>query len=206
MTDCDIKRNNGLKLYSIFTASVSQSVSKEEVEKYLISSVLKDGYIVGYLDNKIATGVYEKGELKDVDGKVIPIEYAKQIRIFNKNQEILINRQQGGSYLIRNRRDATNESAEFKKTFVVDAHQALWGTKRSEHNGYIEISENQVSPIVIPKAGINIPVPAENNAQPLCFIKTRNYVRFDGGQAGYVDFRFVDFVSKEDLPQEVKNC
>lgn len=80
-----------------------------------------------------------------------------------------------------------------KDIYVVDAHQAMFGTKNeSISNSFTKISEERVAPLILPFENIKL----ENNdkIKTRVFVKTRNYIGYnDVHQATYVDCRFMGF-------------
>jgi len=189
---------NGLVLHSI----------KSREEKVVIKS-LNDalsvfnstGYVIAYLDYKVLIGKVNNNGLEFYNNEKIEEKYIQRLRLFNDDRELLIWRNNDG---LKGRLRIDGDGEDTKDTFVVDACQVLWGTKKDKlGNGWIKLFEDRGTELIIP---YNEDV-VINEGKRL-FIKTRNYVsttpdenqekpadyRF---QARYTDCRFIGFNSTE---------
>lgn len=180
-------KENGLKLHSVKTKT-------KQYPKSDFYSLVKNwgndrGYFVAYLDYKVLIGKFcneaFQGEKFD-DPKFI-----QKMRLFNKSKELYIWRKNENSFCGKLRIDGEGEDWD-----VIDAWQALYGTRCEEKNAGTLLSEERGTEIVIPFSGI------KESDLPIR-IHTRNYIGYNElGQAGYEDCRFVAFTNKDRKPLE----
>jgi len=157
------------------------------------------GYFVSYLDYAVILG---KWESSGKDTILISLTTTKfyykllhKIRLFNKELEILLLKQDDISDRFKGRIRIDNYSAErnyFEPKPIIECKQALFGTRfESIAPGEGKLTEERGTEIILPFDNLNGIGPDE----PV-FIKIRNYVNYhkDTGQAFYEDFRFVSFI------------
>jgi len=185
---------NGLELYLIKSKAEPFSINNLEHALSLFNST---GYIIAYLDYRVLIGKVNNNGFEFYNNEKIEEKYIQKLRLFNDDRELLIWRNNDG---LKGRLRIDGDGEDTKDTFVVDACQVLWGTKKDKlGNGWIKLYEDRGTELIIP---YNEDV-VINEGKRL-FIKTRNYVsttpeenqenhadyRF---QARYTDCRFVEF-------------
>lgn len=182
-------KENGLKLDSV----------KSKAELYFGSdfdSLVKlwgndKGYFIVYLDYSVLIGKFCNGAFQGE--KFDDPKFIQKIKLFNKSKELYIWRKDENAFSGRLRVDGEGE----KSVDVIDAWQALYGTRSKEEGGATFLSEDRGTNLVLPFTGLN-----EENDLPVR-IYTRNYIGYNElGQAGYEDCRFVAFTNKGRKPLE----
>ncbi|MCL4440396.1 MAG: CRISPR-associated protein Csx19 [Firmicutes bacterium] len=142
---------------------------------------------VVYLDYKILIGRVEQGKLSFYENEVFEPKYLKQIRIFNKAQELYLWRR-ADLFRGRFRQDSLGQGTEY-----VEVKQVLWGS-RSENlsHGWIKLCEDRGIELILPwdePDGLN-----RKNPKDRVGLLSRNYIDYtETAQAGYTDCRFIDF-------------
>jgi len=185
---------NGLEMLEIKTeaTTVSAISNLNEINKYIKSY----SYVVAYLDYKVLIGSYSSGSFNFPVDKLDELKYIQRMRIFNKNEELLIWRS-NGEWKGRYRKDDING----KGTNVVDNNQVLFGTRYpDEKHPPLEnltiITEDRGTEIKLPFKVESLD--EKKNKKNRVKIKTRNYIDFnETHQATYVDSRFIEFTFGE---------
>ncbi|MCX7724556.1 MAG: CRISPR-associated protein Csx19 [Thermodesulfovibrio sp.] len=149
---------------------------------------IKEGYVVAYLTYKVLIGKFQDGRLSFYKNQVIEPRFLLKMRIFNKDAETLIWRQ-NGNLKARTRVDKTGESH-----YAVIAFQQLWGTKNEVlDQSYSRVFEERGTEIIVPFTNFNL-----DTGKNRIFVKTINYIDFHPEIyiATYVDCRFAGFFDK----------
>ena len=176
---------NGL----IMSAIKSKSESVKGVDNLgQIKDVIKnDSFVVAYLDYKVLIGKYANGSFSFFNNEQVDPKFIQRIRIFNKDEELMLWRSEGklkGRY----RKDNDGDKID-----VVDNNQVLFGTKAEEINGFMRLTEERGTEIILPFDNLKV----DDNENRIK-IKTRNYIGFNEiHQATYVDCRFIEFTFGE---------
>jgi CRISPR-associated protein (TIGR03984 family) len=178
---------NGLKLHKI-KSSTKDNISNIDDIKIHIKT---DSLVVAYLDYKVLIGRYKNNTFKFYDTTfdiTKNSQYVQKIRIFNKDEELLLWRSDGG-FKGRYRKDGDGDEID-----VVDAAQVLFGTEAKDlQNGFTKITETRGTEIILhfPFKELDVKDKIEGKR---VFIQTRNYVAYNEAfQATYGDCRFVGF-------------
>jgi CRISPR-associated protein (TIGR03984 family) len=182
-----LDKANGLELYLIKSKAEPLSINNLEHALSLFNST---GYAVAYLDYKVLIGKVNNNGFEFFNNEKIEEKYIQKLRLFNDDKELLIWRDNNG---LKGRLRIDGEGEE---TFVVDACQVLWGTKKDElGNGWIKLFEDRGTELILPyDEGVII-----DNKRNRLFIMTRNYISFhpETNQATYFDCRFIKFTNKQ---------
>ena len=142
-----------------------------------------DSYVVVYLDYKVLIGKYSNGSFSFYRNEQIELKYIQRMRIFNKDEELMMWRSEG-KQKARLRKDIVGT-----QSWVVDSKLVLFGTSAEKDGDYSILTEERGTEIILPFTDIAI-----NDKYNRAIIKTRNYVDFNEQDiAGYIDCRFVDF-------------
>lgn len=150
------------------------------------------GYFVVYLDYEVRIGRFCNGKF---NGENFKPKFIQKMRLFNQSKELYIWRKEENVFSGRLRVDEAGDDV-----IVVDAWQAIYGTKCKEEGGDTFLSEDRGTNLVLPFTGLH-----EKNDLPIR-IHTRNYIGYNElGQAGYEDCRFVAFTDKDTEPLEGGN-
>jgi CRISPR-associated protein (TIGR03984 family) len=146
-------------------------------------------FVVAYLDYKVLIGKYSNGSFSFYNNESIEPKYVQRLRIFNKNEELLLWRSEG---VLKGRYRKDNDG---DKIDVVDNNQVIFGTKAEEINSYTKLTEERGTEIIIPFKDVILDV---NKKEDRIKIKTRNYIGFNEiYQATYIDSRFIEFTFGE---------
>jgi CRISPR-associated protein (TIGR03984 family) len=157
-------------------------------------------FVVAYLDYKVLIGKFTNGSFSFFNNETIEPKYIQRIRIFNKNEELLLWRSEG---ILKGRYRKDDDGVE---VWAVDNYQVLFGTNYPKNNppgsDSTTIIEDRGTEINLPFEVKNIDVSNKNRVK----IKTRNYIGFNEVfQATYTDNRFVEFTFGENNnPLEVE--
>jgi CRISPR-associated protein (TIGR03984 family) len=165
-----------------------------------ISDIIKNySFVVAYLDYKVIIGKYSDGSFCFNNNETIEPNYIQRIRIFNKNEELLLWRCEG---ILKGRYRNDNQG---KEVWAVENNQVLFGTRNPENKpptaNSTTIIEDRGTEITLPfKLKINV-----DEHKNRVKIKTLNYICFNEiHQATYADSRFVEFTFGENnIPLEV---
>jgi CRISPR-associated protein (TIGR03984 family) len=171
--------------------------SINDVEKEISAHIKNESYVVAYMDFGVLIGKFIDGKFSFYREKEIEPKYLQRIRVFSKDEELLLWRN-GTGFKGRKRIDGDGD----KEIEVVEAHQLLWGTRsRSLDKNYFEVFENRAARLTLPFNDVNVDV--KSKPRNRVFIKTRNYITYNKiGQAGYCDCRFVGFSDGENYLEE----
>jgi len=141
------------------------------------------GYFVAYLDYKVLIGKFCNGRSQEEDFEP---KFVQKMRLFNESKELYIWRYEENTFLGRLRSDGDGDDVD-----VIDAWQALYGTRCKEEDGTTLLSKDRGTNLVLPFSGLN------EKDLPIR-IHTRNYIGYNEmGQAGYEDCRFVALTNKD---------
>ena len=171
--------------------SKAEPYSKSDFDSLVKHWGNDEGYFVAYLDYKVLIGKFCN---RAFPGKLFDPKFVQKMRLFNKSKELYIwrNSQNENVFSGRLRIDGEGE----KPVDVIDAWQALYGTRCKEENGVTSLTEDRGTNLAIPFSGLKFDKDPEKSDLPIR-IYTRNYIGYnDLGQAGYEDCRFVAFTNK----------
>jgi CRISPR-associated protein (TIGR03984 family) len=173
------------------TKSTSKKIEVTTDLKNLINTTLsRNEYnVVAYLDYGVFIGLLKKenDSFEFIFNEKIDIEdkYIQKIRIFDKNEELLLWKS-NNTLKGRLRIDESGSGSEY-----VDVSQVLFGTKT-------ENIDDNFTKLIEEDRRISITIPskfATSNDKKRVAIKTRNYVEYNEiFQATYTDCRFIEFV------------
>ncbi len=190
---------NNLKLINLGSSSVQYSgLDNDKLEPLLKELFVDNSYVVAWLDYKVLIGTCSKGSLRFCDGETFDYKHIQRLRVFNRQKELLLWRN-NGKWNAR----ARNDDLAGKGATAVVAEQVVVGTDARPINGmFTEISEKRGAKLNIPFT--NIKVDDKQRLLERVFIKTHNYVKTNTvHQASYFDCRFVEFTAGENtLSQE----
>lgn len=184
---------NGLKLMPLLSKAENKLETVETWHELnrLVDSFIQAGQAVAYLNHKVLIGKIHQSRLEFYNNEEFAPKYLLQLRAFNQDKELYIRRKGENRFLLRYRTDGEGEAMK-----AVEAYQVLWGRNKvfvsSQQQGWIRLAEER---------GVELILPWERmvNKGTRVWLKTRNYIGFNETyQAGYVDCRFVEFVSKEE--------
>lgn len=180
---------NGLIINEINSVvQIVDSISNLDAIAELIKN---DSFVVAYLDYKVLVGKYTNGKFSFYKDEQIDIEYIQRMRVFNKNEELLLWRSE------RKLKGRLRKDNEGSKISAVDNDQVLFGTEAKALGNYTLLKEERGTEIIIPFTNI-----AVNPTKDRVKIKTRNYVGYNEiHQATYIDSRFVEFTFGENNNQ-----
>ncbi|MBU0702212.1 TIGR03984 family CRISPR-associated protein [bacterium] len=177
-------KGNGLKPYSV--KSKAEPYPKLDFDSLVKDWGNEDGYFVAYLDYNVLVGEFCGGSFQ---GEKFEPKFIQKIRLFDKSKELYIWRNDENIFSGRLRIDEEGEDVD-----VIDAWQALYGTRCEPKDGGTFLTEDRGTNLVVPFSNIkegNLPIR----------IHTRNYIGYNElGQAGYEDCRFVEFTDKDKKP------
>jgi CRISPR-associated protein (TIGR03984 family) len=181
-----LDKANGLELYLIKSKAEPYSIINN-LEQAL-SLFNSTGYVIAYLDYKVLIGKVNNNGFEFFNNEKIEEKYIQKLRLFNDDKELLIWRDNNG---LKGRLRIDGEGEE---TFVVDAYQVLWGTKKEKlRNGWIKLFEDRGTELILPyDEGVII-----DDKKNRLFIMTRNYIHPETNQATYFDCRFIKFTNKQ---------
>lgn len=147
----------------------------------------KEYKVVAHFINCVRFGYYDEGKFIFADGEELAEKYLVQLRIFNADEELYLQKQGAGYYL-----QYINDAAGSKAVPTVDSVSQFFGHRVAGEvpQGFVKLWE----------AGrkIKIVLPAAKQADEYKLL-TRSYVQFDEqtGQAGYAYYRWLDIVPVE---------
>ncbi|MGE5558336.1 MAG: CRISPR-associated protein Csx19 [Bacillota bacterium] len=156
----------------------------------LAGCYIQDGWVVAYLNYKVLIGKIHQGRMEFYDKEEFDPKYLLQLRAFDQQKELHIRRKDKNRFLLRYRMDDEGEPVE-----AVETCQVLWGRNKNFsplQQGWIRLAEERGVELILPWEQIL-------NKGSRMWLKTRNYIGHnEAHQVGYVDCRFVEFVSKEE--------
>lgn len=172
-----VKINNFAELQEEVEAKFGQDKEETEVK----------GKVIAYLDYKVLIGRFAENKFIFFSEETFDPKYLQKLRVFNKEKELYLWRQGENLFAMRLRVDGEGE-----RVSVVEARQVLWGTCAEDlGNGWSRISESRGMELILPLT--NLALDDKKNRVKL---KTYNYIGYNEiGQAGYIDSRFVDFLT-----------
>lgn len=174
--------SNGLILGKIKSSEPKPVNDQDEIKNFITT----DSLAVAWLDYRVLVGRYEDNNFVFHDNHTLDFTYIQRIRIFNRNEELLLWRSDNG-HKGRYRKDEGGDEID-----VIDAKQALFGTDREVlQNGFTKIFEKRGTEIILPFTGLDV---KDKTKDKRVFVKTRNYIDYnEAHQATYVDCRFMGF-------------
>lgn len=190
--------DSSLKIKTVYTKmqpDLGAAVKCGSLDDMLNAFQLKDGRykVIAYCMNELLFGYYKNGSFtfsKDgIDPKYLP-RYLMQMRIFNENEELLLQRD-GAEFRARYIADADIERDGYTRTECVDSSSPLFGKpdSGSGRQDFVQLTESGRK--------MRMAIPAEKGSS-VYLLKTRSYVVYDNktGQAGYGFWRFVSIEPK----------
>jgi len=202
-----LMEENGLSLTRLNSeATTDNNIELEQLEHKIFDMINKDSFVVAWLDHEVLIGKYKQSKFTFYDNERFEYKYLKQMRIFNKHEELFIWRMHD-TYNARFRKDIIDENkdvnndknANTKKQYVVIARQVLFGTdfgkcnELKNNDDFTQIKEARGAKLILPfnKDSMN----NLNSDYNRIFISTHNYLgnEKDKLNQGYVDCRFVTF-------------
>ncbi len=141
--------------------------------------------VVAHFVNCVQFGYYKQGSFYFADGCELKEKYLEQLRIFNLEEELYLQRQ-GEAWCLQ----YINDTQGTDSVQAVDSSSQFFGhsVEGSFTNGFIKLWE----------AGrkISLLLPAKQKAERYELV-TRSYVQYDAktGQAGYSTYRWVDIAA-----------
>ncbi|MCK9280544.1 MAG: CRISPR-associated protein Csx19 [Melioribacteraceae bacterium] len=178
--------NNGLELIKIKSRAESVTIDSNSLETSIVAKIKDDSYFLAFLNNNVLVGKFGSGKFIDGDSQLIDSNHLQKLRVFNKNEELLIWKT-NGELKARYRKDEEGDDS-----LAVDAHQVLFGT---ETKGNI-ISEERGTSIALP---FEVPEMKPGNPKDRVKIHTRNYLSLnEAGQYSYTDSRLIGFTFGKD--------
>lgn len=170
------------------------SLKKEEqtdknLSEYLAEKAQGSYKVVWQAVNELKFGYYNNNDKFIFEDNIVPQEkYVMQIRLFNNDEEILLQKD-GGKYNVRIIKDSINrQTDEDEMVKVVDDASTLFG-ERTE----IKIDTKGFVRLVEKGRKISLTIPTQDMAKYYALV-TRSYITFDTetGQAGYGYYRYLD--------------
>ena len=170
------------------------SLKKEEqtdknLSEYLVEKAQGSYKVVWQAVNELKFGYYNNNDKFIFEDTIVPQEkYVMQIRLFNNDEEILLQKD-GGKYNVRIIKDSINrQTDEDEMVKVVDDASTLFG-ERTE----IKIDTKGFVRLVEKGRKISLTIPTQDTAKYYALV-TRSYITFDTetGQAGYGYYRYLD--------------
>lgn len=170
------------------------SLKKEEqtdknLSEYLAEKAQGSYKVVWQAVNELKFGYYNNNDKFIFADEITPSEkYVMQIRLFNNDEEILLQKD-GGKYNVRIIKDSINrQTDEDEMVKVVDDASTLFG-ERTE----IKIDTKGFVRLVEKGRKISLTIPTQDTAKYYALV-TRSYITFDTetGQAGYGYYRYLD--------------
>lgn len=152
--------------------------------------------VIAYCMNELLFGYYKNGSFtfskEGIDSKYLS-RYLMQMRIFNENEELLLQREDS-KFRARYIADADIERDGYTKTECVDSRSPLFGKpdSGSGRQDFVQLTESGRK--------MRMAIPAEKGSS-VYLLKTRSYIVYDDktGQAGYGFWRFVSIEPKSDI-------
>lgn len=170
------------------------SLKKEEqtdknLSEYLTEKAQGSYKVIWQAVNELKFGYYNNNDKFIFEDNIVPQEkYVMQIRLFNNDEEILLQKD-GGKYNVRIIKDSINrQTDEDEMVKVVDDASTLFG-ERTE----IKIDTKGFVRLVEKGRKISLTIPTQDTAKYYALV-TRSYITFDTetGQAGYGYYRYLD--------------
>ena len=170
------------------------SLKKEEqtdknLSEYLAEKAQGSYKVVWQAVNELKFGYYNNNDKFIFADEITPSEkYVMQIRLFNNDEEILLQKD-GGKYNVRIIKDSINrQTDEDEMVKVVDDASTLFGERmeiKIDTKGFVRLVEKGRK--------ISLTIPTEDTAKYYALV-TRSYITFDTetGQAGYGYYRYLD--------------
>lgn len=170
------------------------SLKKEEqtdknLSEYLAEKAQGSYKVVWQAVNELKFGYYNNNDKFIFEDNIVPQEkYVMQIRLFNNDEEILLQKD-GGKYNVRIIKDSINrQTDEDEMVKVVDDASTLFGERmeiKIDTKGFVRLVEKGRK--------ISLTIPTEDTAKYYALV-TRSYITFDTetGQAGYGYYRYLD--------------
>ncbi len=181
---------------SFFEQSPSLKIEKANTEvkhetgslNELLSKFPIDGKVIAHCMNELKFGLYTGGKFVFADDSELDEKYLLQLRIFNSNQELLLQRD-GDVFQARYITDTPDDNGSQE---YVDSHSPLFGdrdTAAKLPQGFVRLVESGRK--------ISMTIPADKTAKNYLLI-TRSYITYDEktGQAGYGFWRFVSIEAR----------
>ena len=170
------------------------SLKKEEqtdknLSEYLAEKAQGSYKVVWQAVNELKFGYYNNNDKFIFADEITPSEkYVMQIRLFNNDEEILLQKD-GGKYNVRIIKDSINrQTDEDEMVKVVDDASTLFGERTDSR-----INTKMFVRLVEKGRKISLTIPTEDTAKYYALV-TRSYITFDTetGQAGYGYYRYLD--------------
>lgn len=170
------------------------SLKKEEqtdknLSEYLAEKAQGSYKVVWQAVNELKFGYYNNNDKFIFEDNIVPQEkYVMQIRLFNNDEEILLQKD-GGKYNVRIIKDSINrQTDEDEMVKVVDDASTLFGERmeiKIDTKGFVRLVEKGRK--------ISLTIPTEDTAKYYALV-TRSYITFDTEtrQAGYGYYRYLD--------------
>lgn len=190
-----IIRRNGLAERYIRTDTTCEKgreiPSFHQLQSYINRFIEGRAFAVSYLDYGVCIGKYAQGRLLFYKNEQFETKYLQRLRVFNETSELLLWRTEVSTFSARLREDEARDQQIENGSYVIDAHQVIWGTKAKRlDDGWSELTEQRGARLIVPFPDLK--VDTEKNRLQLW---TRHYISFyENGQAGYTDSRFVTFI------------
>lgn len=142
--------------------------------------------VLAHCVNELKFGRYEQGVFHFADGKSIDEKYVMEIRLFNDNTEILLQKN-GSIFKARCIKESLkdNPSEGYEEHDYVDCASPLFGKRDKDISpDFVHLTEKGRK--------IHITIPVDKTAD-YYKLKTRSYIGYDSetGQAGYVFWRYL---------------
>lgn len=146
------------------------------------------GKVIAYSMNELKFGYFTENTCIFADGKPLDEPYLLQLRIFNDNGEILLQKD-GSTFQMRHIQDAAEQG---KETEYIDIVSPLLG----DRNAGAQVPPHFAC-LFEQGRKISMTIPTDETAKNY-LLKTRNYITYDKktGQAGYGFWRFVDIKAR----------
>ena len=139
---------------------------------------------VAHFVSCVRFGYYKAGQFVFADGAALEEKYLVQLRVFNAEEEVYLQKRGAGYYL-----QYINDAAGSEAIPTVDSKSQFFGHRvvGAAPQGFAELWE--------PGRKIRLVVPVAEQAEKY-ELRTRSYVQFDEttGQAGYAYYRWLDIV------------
>lgn len=191
----DQRSCNGLMERQIKTNTRCEQEHKiqsfEMLQSYIGRFINNQAMIVAYLDYKVCIGKYTEGKLLFYRDERFETKYIQRLRVFNETSELMLWRTEGCIFNLRLREDDIHAVRIENGSYVIDAHQVIWGTKAKKLNdGWSELTEQRGTRLIVPFPDLEV-----DSGKNRLKLWTRHYISFnENGQAGYMDSRFVTFM------------
>ncbi len=159
--------------------------ASEENFKLWIKKYFAEGAVVVLWQMQSVVWGIVKGESIEMDDTdKLDFDTVLEARVFDKNAEIHIVRS-GNTFVGRYVKDSGDRKIKY-----VDSMARLWGEKTSREGSFVQLKDTGRK--------LTMKVPCEEEAKFYGLV-TRNYIGYaeQNGQAGYVDYRYVQITSAE---------